>query len=112
MKQGILVILLIATVSVVGYALYQSNQERVNQLWSSGVSQATPQPTPSVPPTMTLAVQPTVVIIVPTTHTGPTQLPNTGVLDAGDAWLGTPAVALLIGLLITSTTVFWLGRRN
>ena len=111
MKQGILVILLIATVSVVGYALYQSNQEGINQLWSGRTAQESPQLTPSIAPTMTLAAQPTDVIIVPTTHTGPTQLPNTGVLDAGDAWSNTPAVALLIGLLITSTTVFWLGRR-
>lgn len=112
MKQGILVILLIATISVVGYALYQSNQERVNQLWSGHTPQESPQLTPSTLPTMTLAAQPTVVIIVPTAHTGPTQLPNTGALDAGDAWSNTPAVALLIGLIITSTTVFWLGRRN
>jgi hypothetical protein len=110
MKQGILVILLIATISVVGYALYQSNQERVNQLWNGDASQATPQPTLSAPPTMTLAAQPTMVIIVPTSQTGPTKLPNTGVFDPKNAWTDTPTVVLLIGLLISLTTVFWLGR--
>lgn len=112
MKQGILFILLIATISVVGYSLYQSTDERVNQFWSVSGSSETPQPTPPATPTMTLVAQPTVVIIVPTAQTGPTQLPNTGVFDAGYVWSNTPAVALLIGLLITSTTVFWLGRRN
>lgn len=107
MKQGVLVILLIATISVVGYALYQSNQERVTQLWQRNIPQ-TPQSTPTAPPAMTVVAQPTVVI----RDTGPTQLPNTGMLDGGDTWSNTPTVALLIGLLITSTAVFWLGRRN
>jgi hypothetical protein len=114
MKQGILVILLIATISVVTYALYQPNQERITQLFSIGEPQETRQPTPSLTPipTPTLVVQATVVIIVPTAHSGPTKLPNTGSFDAGHAWLETPTVALLIGLLITSTTVIWLGRRE
>jgi hypothetical protein len=112
MKQGILVILLIATISVVAYALYQPNQERINQLFSVSEPQETLQPTPSATLTPALAAQPTVVIIVPTAHSGPTKLPNTGAFDAGYAWSDTPTVALLIGLLITSATVIWLGRRD
>jgi hypothetical protein len=112
MKQGILLILLIATVGIVGYTLYQSNQERVTQLWSGSGSQEVSQPTPSATPTMVASTQPTVVVMVPTTQVGPKQLPNTGVFDAGNTWSDTPAIALLIGLLITSTTLFWFGRRD
>jgi hypothetical protein len=112
MKQGILVILLIATISVVGYALYQPNQKRVRQLLEATASQETPQPTPSTTPTPTGVAQPTTVIVMPTTVLGPKQLPNTGVLDAGDAWSDSPVRLLLMSLLITSIAAFWLGRRS
>ena len=110
MRQGILVILLIATISVVSYALYQSNHERINQPFIVSEPQETLSPTPLATPTIALAAQPTVVIIVPTAQTGPTKLPNTGVFDPKHAWTDTPTVVLLIGLLISLTTVFWLGR--
>ncbi|MFZ9857598.1 MAG: hypothetical protein ACO3F2_04600 [Roseiflexaceae bacterium] len=112
MKQGMLLILLIAIISMAGYTLYRSNHARIPQLWDINETHATSQPTPFATPTVALDALPTVVIVVPTAQSGPTQLPSAGALDSGDAWSNTLAVALLIGLLITSMTIFWLGRRS
>jgi hypothetical protein len=115
MKQGMFFILLIATVAVVGYTIYHYQQgSGVQSL--AGSAQATMQSTalatPAATLTATATIQPTVLIVLPNTQSGPTQLPNTGVIDAQQVWLDTPLSTLLFGLLVTGATLFFFGRRR
>lgn len=115
MKQGMFFILLIATVAVVGYTLYHYQQRgRAQSIARSAQAtiQANVFATPTVTLTATATVQPTILIVLPNTQSGPTQLPNTGVIDAQQVWLDTPLPTLLLGLLVTGATIFFFGRRR
>ena len=110
MKQGMIFILLMATISAVGYALYYYTQQDADRVAQR--SAVTAQPTSMLTPTTTATAQVSVAVVVPTAQSGPSKLPNTGVFDGNDAWGETPTTGLLIGLLITSTALLWLGRRS
>lgn len=119
MKQGVILILLIATVATVGYALYRYNQVRVNSIIDATYASLRPTQTatrtPDTTPTPHATITPTstsIVIVMPTTRSGPSRLPNTGVADASTVWLDAPTTALLAGLFITTTTLIWLGRNQ
>lgn len=116
MKQGVILILLIATVATVGYALYVYNRTDVTAFVQATRASlgATPSPTRGVTTTPQVTNTPTstsaITIVMPTPTVGPSRLPNTGVIDAHNLWRDHPATVLFIGLLVTSTVVLWLGR--
>lgn len=115
MKQSVILILLIATVSAVGYALYVyyrgNHAQGVQDV--TGIAQPTEQ-ADSATPTVIMATSTHVpiAIIVPTPLASPSRLPNTGAIDASTAWSDTPAATLLVGLFVVSTTLWWLGRNQ